>query len=364
MIDDLEYKFPYKPLYFRIKNANEKAQLESLREKEQIVFVYDEIERQVLELIRCRYPGGHDSSTNPEDYIDNVLEGKTFDEYGVWIYYPWRKTLVHILDEMEFVEVRTNRNQFKITKEEQNLLLKKKVGIVGLSVGQSVALTMAMERTCGVLKLADFDELDLSNLNRLRTGIFNLSVPKVVIAAREIAEIDPYLKIEIFPEGLKPENYDAFFDVNEPLDLLVEVCDSFEVKLESRFKAKELKIPVLMDTNDRGMIDVERFDLNPDRPVFHGLAEGLTLERLRTLSAGDRATALMKIVEVDKLSARMKSSIPEIKRSLLSWPQLASEVVLGGAMTTDVCRRILLGYPIASGRYYVDMSELIGNKNK
>lgn len=353
-------KDSYRPLIYNMSNEKERALLAELRKNGSSLVVLDEMERQLKELARCRQPTITDSSEKLHDYINELLDGKAIEEYGVWVYYPWRNTLVHLLGEQEFVEVRTNRNQLKITKEEQQTLALKRVGIVGLSVGQSIALTMAMERTCGTLLLADFDELDLSNLNRLRTGVFNIAVSKVVIAAREIAEIDPFLKVEIFPEGLTKENYNRFLCPDTPIDLLVEVCDSFDVKLESRIQARKYQIPVVMDTNDRGMLDVERFDMEPGRPVFHGLAGDLTVEKLTELSPADRFGFLMKIVGAEHLSVRMKQSVPEIRRSLLSWPQLASDVVLGGAITTHVCRRILLGESVASGRYYVDMENLIG----
>src|SRR5690606_25672346 len=120
------------------------------------------------------------------------LAGADPYEYGVWVYYPWSHRLVHLLDEKEFVEVRTNRNQYKITPEEQALLATKKIGVIGLSVGQSIALSLAMERLFGELRLADFDVLELSNMNRIRAGAQDLGLSKVVVAAREIAEIDPY----------------------------------------------------------------------------------------------------------------------------------------------------------------------------
>ncbi|SEL59038.1 Rv1355c family protein [Parapedobacter koreensis] len=349
----------YRPSFFRTQYTEDRVKLESLRSGGGMVFESDEIKRQLKELVRCRYPSGQLSEVEYDFHIHELLAGRSMTEYGVWVYYPWRKTLVHLLDEAEFIEVRTNRNQYKITQAERDTLATKKLGIVGLSVGQSIALTIAMERICGELRLADFDELDLSNLNRIRSGVFNLSVPKVIIAAREIAEIDPYLEVSIFPSGLNTTNYTSFFTDGGQLDLLIEVCDSFEVKIESRFKARELGIPVVMDTNDRGMLDIERFDLNPDRPILHGLADDLTPEKLRELSEIERLKYLMKIVDADKLSERMKRSIPEIKRTISSWPQLASAVVLGGAITTDVCRRILLNEFTSSGRYYMDMEQYI-----
>jgi len=50
------------------------------------------------------------------------------------------------------------------------------------------------------LRLADFDTAELSNLNRIRTGSHNLGLNKTVIAAREIVEIDPFIKVKIFIE--------------------------------------------------------------------------------------------------------------------------------------------------------------------
>src|SRR5690606_41899713 len=108
---------------------------------------------------------------------------------------------------------------------------------------------------------AESDTAEATSLNRIRIGVHNLGVHKNIIAARESAEIDPYLKVKIYSEGITDKNIDAFFMEGGKWDVLVEVCDGLDTKITSRFKAKELGIPVVMDTNDRGMLDVERFDL-------------------------------------------------------------------------------------------------------
>ncbi len=106
--------------------------------------------------------------------------------------------------------VRTDRNRNKITSDEQALLATKKVGVIGLSVGQSVSLALTQERSFGELRLADYDTLDLSNLNRIRSGVHQLGLKKVVNVAREIAEIDPFLKVTCFPEGITTDNIERF----------------------------------------------------------------------------------------------------------------------------------------------------------
>jgi len=106
-----------------------------------------------------------------------------------------------------------------------------------------------MERICGEIRLADFDIAELSNLNRLRTGLHNMGTNKTIIAAREIMEIDPFIEVILFHDGLLKQNMDDFFTGGGKLDLFIEVCDGMDIKIESRFKARELGIPVVMDTN-------------------------------------------------------------------------------------------------------------------
>jgi hypothetical protein len=352
-----------KPSFFRIYFEEDKSKLTELIRQNPNLQICDQISTQLDDLVKSKNPELKKPDRNVLDQLKQKhMDGRDLQEYGVWVYYPWNNTLVHCLDEEEFVEVRTNRNRYKITREEQAVLSSKKIGIIGLSVGQSIALTIAMERTCGELRLADFDTAELSNLNRLRTGIQNIGIHKTVIAAREIAEIDPFLKVVIFNDGLHKDNIDSFFIEGGHLDLLVEVCDGLDIKIESRFKARELKIPVVMDTNDRGMLDVERFDLEPERPVLHGLAEGLDPKNIKDLTNEEKIPFILNMIGAEKISTRLKASMLEVEQSLNTWPQLASSVVLGGALTTDVSRRILLDQFHDSGRYYIDFEDLVKDK--
>jgi hypothetical protein len=352
----------YTPLLLRLDNPLDKKTFDALIADGKVSFIYDEMYGQLQELVKSQHPAIKIKQEDYPDLISKHLDGKDIFEYGVWAYYSWNQRLVHLLDEEEFVEVRTNRNRYKITREEQARLKTKKIGIVGLSVGQSIALTMAMERTCGELRLADFDTAELSNLNRIRTGTQNLGLNKTVIAAREILEIDPYLHIKIFNDGLHAGNMDEFFTGGGKLDLFIEVCDGLDVKIESRYKARELHIPVVMDTNDRGMLDVERFDLDPSRAILHGLADGLDPNNIKDLSNEQKIPYILRMIGADTISTRLKASMLEVEQSINTWPQLASSVTLGGALTTDVSRRILLDQYHESGRYYIDLEELVKDR--
>ena len=355
----LELNALYKPAFFRLSKTTDKTAFEALINSSNVVFVHDEIENQLKELMKCMNPSRPMNNEALEVEAKKHIGNTPLNEYGVWVYYPWCKTVVHLLDEAEFIIVRTNRNQLKITKEEQEALRNKTIGIIGLSVGQSIALTLAMERTCGSIRLADFDTLELSNVNRIRTSVKNLGLSKVVLAAREIVELDPFIHVDIYDKGITPENIEEFLSGNGKLDILVEVCDGLDMKIFSRKAAKTMKIPVVMDTNDRGMLDIERFDLEADRPIMHGLLEGIPTEDLGSLTPEQRMALIMQIVGATSISKRLKLSIGEMGKTIGSLPQLASSVVLGGAVTTDVCRRILLDELSLSGRFYIDLEQII-----
>ncbi|RZJ76208.1 MAG: Rv1355c family protein [Flavobacterium sp.] len=366
IVQTSELQNSYKPIFYRLANLSDKEKLENLLNTHQNLQVYDYIHAQVEELIKCLHPT---IVFSPPTEFKKKIEEKfgliSSDQYGVWVYYPWAQKLVHLLDEHEFAIVRTNRNKHKITEKEQEILAKKKIGVMGLSVGQSVSLALAMERGFGELRIADFDELDLSNINRIKTGVYNLKIKKTVIVAREIAEIDPFLKVVCFEDGITEENLDTFLTGNGNLDLLIDECDSFDIKINARNKAKSLGIPVLMEGSDRGTIDIERFDLEPNRPVLHGMVEHLDMSKYKSLSTmEEKIPYITAVTGIETLSMRMKASAIELMATISTWPQLASAVTFGGGITADLSRKILLGHLNVSGRFFIDMDELISDPVK
>ena len=352
----------FKPHFFRLSNSSDLKKFNDILNLPGI-FVTDEIQGQLGELVKFKNPTKKFSTTELNQAVADYLGKASITEYGLWVFYPWSNKLVHILDEEEFILLRTSRNQYKITPHEKEILVKKKIGVIGLSVGQSVSVTLAMERVCGELRLADFDVLELTNLNRIRTGVHNLGLPKVYSVAREIAEIDPFIKVICYPAGLTESNMDAFFLENGKLDLLVEESDGFDIKVLCRYKARELKVPVIMEASDRCMVDVERFDLEPNRSILHGLVDHLDLNTLKSLKTNEeKIPYMLDILGIDTASPRLKASMLEIEQSITTWPQLASAVTMGGGITADVSRRLLLNQYTDSGRYHVDIEKLICNK--
>jgi molybdopterin/thiamine biosynthesis adenylyltransferase len=351
----------YSPIFLKISNEDDLFHFDRLIQAHSEIIIIDEIVSQLQDLIKLRNPTVKLSEEETENLISIHIGSESIDTYGVWVYYVWSNKMVHILDEKEFIEVKTSRNKNKITKEEQDLLSRKKIGVIGLSVGQSVAATMAMERDFGEIRLADFDTLELTNCNRIRTPIHNLGMSKAIMTAREIAELDPYLKVICFLDGVTDENIEDFINKGGKLDLIIDECDSIDIKVLCRVKAKEFGIPVVMEMSDRGMIDIERYDLHPDYKIFHGKLEGLDLSNIKDLTNQKKLVYLMPMVDIENVSLRLKQSVAELGKTLTTWPQLASAVVLGGGACADVARRVLLNLVQKSGRFYVDIEQIVGD---
>ena len=136
-------------------------------------------------------------------------DGDVLTEPGRCVYYPWRRTVVALLGPRGFRALRLDRNRNGITAQEQARLNSLTIGVAGLSVGHVIAHTLALQGLCGTLRLADFDHLELSNLNRVPATVFDLGLNKAHVAARRIAELDPYLALDVFDAGLTADTVDA-----------------------------------------------------------------------------------------------------------------------------------------------------------
>lgn len=285
-----------------------------------------------------------------------AVDRELIDEPARWAYYPWRRSLIRILGPESFSRLRLDRNRNLITADEQRRLSSLKIGVIGLSVGHAIAYNLATEGLCGEIRLTDFDELELANLNRVPGTVFDLGLNKAVVAARRIAEIDPYITVRIDRHGAVPESIDDFV---QGLDIVVEECDSLDAKVLVREAARARRLPVLMTTGDRGLLDVERFDLQPSRPILHGLLGDVAARDLAGLTSKDKVPHVLRILDAPELSPRMAASLVEVGKTLSTWPQLAAEVVLGATIVANAVRRIGLGEPMPSGRVRVDVADAL-----
>ncbi len=258
---------------------------------------------------------------------------------------------------------RTKRNRYLITEQEQRTLLNCRVGIIGLSTGSVALEALLRQGVGGVYRLADFDEYEVSNGNRMLFNQADAGRSKLELCKERVRMCDPDIAVEEFPEGLTKDNV-ADFVVD--CDIIIEECDDFLVKFLVRKEAMKYKKPLLMATSQNGMVDIERYDVDKDTLPFHVD----NLKELEPLMANDltaeaKAQMLPKLFDARLFSHRFTESSKEIGKSISSWPQLAEEVFLSAATLTHLSRRILLGdEDIPSGRFSLDMTSAFKVENR
>lgn len=327
--------------------ASATARVAAFRKK--AIRIVDAYEDQLHELYAVRNP------ILRRDPAQLAVQAKKFADRkkssGSWIYFPWSRELVRVLSRNEFYELRTARNRNLITADEQQVIRATVIGVAGLSVGSSVLAALALEGF-EQFRLADADILSLSNLNRIRAGIQHLGLHKVEIAAQQVYELHPYAKLQTFPSGITASSIQKFVS---GLTILVDEMDDLHMKIELRRVARALHIPVISaaDNGDGTIVDIERFDLEPRRPLFHGTVPELTGEEIKELGFAERIDLINKMVGFEMVADRMKASVGEVGKTLYSWPQLGGAAMTSGGAVAYVVTHLLRGEDMKSGKYDV-----------
>ena len=242
--------------------------LDALRKMQPIWKEVDVYEKQLKELFEITHPslvGTEKYEQECAAFVTQLREREKMGLTGNWIYFPWSGLLLHTVSEQEYFLLRTNRNRDLITEEEQARLSELCVGIVGLSVGSNVASALAYGGIANTMKLAEFDALETTNLNRIRARIDHIGSAKIDIVAQQIYEIDPYARLHCYARGIDADVLSDFVTQEPKPRIIFEIIDSFEMKIHLRTLAREHGIPVIMVTNlgDRVLLDVERYYIPP-----------------------------------------------------------------------------------------------------
>jgi molybdopterin/thiamine biosynthesis adenylyltransferase len=347
------------PTLFDLTNQEHYKKVEALFSEGKIAHISDDFEEESRELYGVQNPSKVYTPNFEQDFQELFINSQNsvpLWQQGRWVYYPWRSLLAHILPEKEYFQVRTARNKNLITAEEQEKFYTATVGIGGLSVGSSIAYALTLQGGPKHLKIADMDHLALSNTNRVLAGVESLGILKVEMAARRIYEINPYAEIELFPQGISPENVEEFFT---GLDLVIDELDNIAVKFLIRQYAKKHSIPVVMgaDNGDNAVIDVERYDEDPNLEFFHGRLGNVTYEELKNLDKFGIGRTITKHIGPENITIRMQESLLEMGKTIVSWPQLGGAALANGAAVAYCVRKILNGQKVIDNRSLLSLDE-------
>lgn len=352
----------FTPVIFNLKLERDRRAVKKLLRASDVRSVSDDYMEQLRELFAVENPRlvyGPELKPRFAAYCAALEKRAPLAEHGRWVYYPWLGALTHVLVEKDFWTVRTARNRNLITRAEQEKFYNAVIGIGGLSVGSSVAAAIVLQGGGRHLRLADFDRLALSNTNRVKAGVQDLGRLKVVMAARAIYEMNPYAKVDIFPDGLTPKNIKKFFAGPPRLDVVIDEMDNLAVKFLVREYAKKYRLPVVMaaDNGDNAVVDVERYDKNPKMPFFHNRMGKVSYETLSKLDKFGIGKMITKHVGPENVTERMRQSLLEMGKTIVSWPQLGGAALMNGSAVAYCVRKILTGEPLESNRALISLDE-------
>jgi hypothetical protein len=328
-----------KPIFIK----NDKLVKEFLRKNKHIIYV-DAFSHQVKELFFIKnheFIGQNKEEVYKSPSFLKFLKD-TKNKY-THVYYPWNHTLVKIITKDDYLILKTNRNQDLITKDQQKRLSDLKLGVFGMSVGSNIAFVLTQAGISNNITIADFDNLDTTNLNRILAGVHQVGLNKTIVASRRIYEDNPFAKVTLIQKGVNVKNLEILLK-NKKLDCIVEEIDSFLMKIEIRLLAMKYKIPIVMitDNGDGVVLHIERYDLGYNKIFDKDLSYWNELKE-KKLGREEMGGIIMNDIVggLDKVDPNMFESVKKvINKELVSWPQLGSAAIYGGVIATFAIKEI------------------------
>jgi hypothetical protein len=185
---------------------------------------------------------------------------------------------------------------------------------------------------------------------------------KIEAISRKVWDIDPYIEIVAYREGLTEANLAEI--VGSGVTVLIDEMDDLKMKILVREAAKQHKLPVIMaaDDGDDALIDIERYDTNESQQPFDGRIPSEVLERIKSGSIARPELGRMigqYFVGPENIPLRMYKSLVEVGKTLPSWPQLGGAAALSGVTLAYVARKIVLGEQLRPGRSLISLDQVL-----
>ena len=335
----------YKPLFLS------EDEVSKLKNSYPQIIIVDAFSRQIKELFfidNLSYVGKEKKAV----YADEVFkryEAKKQNAY-TYVYYPWNGHIVKTVRDKDYFRLKTNRNQDLITAAEQEKVSRYKVAVFGMSVGSNIAFVLTQAGISQEIILADFDELDTTNLNRIFGGAHQIGLNKSILAARRIYEDNPYAKVTILPKGVNEKNLKSLLD-RKKIDCLIDEIDFIPMKITIHRLAMEYKVPVIMvtDNGDGIVLHIERYDLGYKK-IFHKELDYWQdkMKQFETEKGSEKKIAGGIIMDdivggVNLVDPKMLASVKKVlDNKLVSWSQLGSAAMLGGVYATYALKKIII----------------------
>ena len=255
--------------------------------------------------------------------------------------------------------LRTIRHRDIITQEEQTKLKRSTIAIAGLSVGLNILLSFVRFGIGRTYNIADVDVVSLSNVNRALYTLHDLGKPKCDVARDRIHELDPFLPVHAWENGVTESTLSSFLRGS---NLIIDAFDRFDMKLALRKEAKKRKIPVIsgFDVEKGVLVITERYDIDPTLSLDHFLnsTPESTLQKMG-MTPEERTNMFVHIIGKQHHSERMLNSVKNVGKTLTGYPQLIIATLAAASLFTICAEDILLGRNTSSTRVFIPLTSLL-----
>jgi pimeloyl-ACP methyl ester carboxylesterase/molybdopterin/thiamine biosynthesis adenylyltransferase len=130
-------------------------------------------------------------------------------------------------DSTGFFDKAFGRNIGILSQAEQRSLATKSIAVAGLGgIGGNVVLTLA-RMGIGRFRIADFDRFEVANINRqYGAAADTVGQLKCDVIATELRRLNPYVDVQVFPEGFDADQAAALL---EGADVVVDAVDFYAI---------------------------------------------------------------------------------------------------------------------------------------
>ena len=200
-----------------------------------------------------------------------------------------------------------DRNIALIGKEKFELLEKKKILLVGCGGVGGYALETLVRSGINNIDIIDFDNIELSNLNRqIISTQKNIKNSKVEEAKKRSLSINPKININIFKIFLNKENINELLNSN--YDYIIDACDSVDTKVELiKFSVKN-KIKIISCMGTAKKMDPTKLRITTlDKTKYDPLAK-IMRKKIKDLDIREKITVVSteeEPIKCDKLGSFM-----------------------------------------------------------
>ena len=135
-----------------------------------------------------------------------------------------------------------------------------RVLVLGLGgVGSYALEAIVRSGVCNVV-IVDYDEIDITNLNRqLMTNHNNIGLLKTKVWEERIKDINPNCNVEVVTKKLTKEDVNDLFKYN--IDYVIDACDTLEVKKELILACHKNKVKLISSMGTGNKFDPSRLKI-------------------------------------------------------------------------------------------------------